>query len=64
MTQFEIVFNLEYFQNYPQGANGPWCAPCRHVLRASVDDVCARCDFAQNVEANKLGLYMGTARKS
>ena len=35
-------------------------APCRDVHRASVDDVCARCDVAENVEANKLGLYMGT----
>ena len=35
-------------------------APCRDVHRASVDDVCARCDVAENVEAKKLGLYMGT----
>ena len=35
-------------------------APCRDVSRASVDDVCARSDIAGNVEANKLGLYMGT----
>ena len=35
-------------------------APCRDVHRTSVDDVCARCDVAENVEANKLVLYMGT----
>ena len=34
-------------------------APCRDVHRAYVDDVCARYDVAENVEANKAGLYMG-----
>ena len=36
-------------------------APCRDVSHASVDDVCACCDVAENVKANKLGLYMGTS---
>ena len=35
-------------------------APRRDVSRAPVDDVFARYDVAENVEANKLGLYMGT----
>ena len=51
-----------------EGALGPMCAvrrrrtyaPCRDVGHASVNDVCACCDVAENVEANKLGLYMGT----
>ena len=31
--------------------------------RASVDEVCARYNVAENVEANKLGLYMGTGEQ-
>ena len=38
-------------------------APCRDVHRASVDEVCARYNVAENVEANKLGLYMGTGEQ-
>jgi hypothetical protein len=38
-------------------------APCRGVYRASLDEVCARCDVAENVVANKLGLYMGTGEQ-
>ena len=62
----------------PKGPLGPWApkaplgpgvrrrrtyAPCRGVYRASVDEVCARCDVAENVVANKLGLYMGTGEQ-
>jgi hypothetical protein len=62
----------------PKGPLGPWApkaplgpgvrrrrtyAPCRDVHRASVDEVCARYDVAENVEANKLGLYMGTGEQ-
>ena len=38
-------------------------APCGGAYRASLDEVCARCDVAENVVANKLGLYMGTGEQ-
>ena len=73
MTELDIASHFEIVTELPPRT--PWApkapvgpcvrrrrtyAPCRDVHRTSVDDVCARCDVAENVEANKLGLYMGT----